>query len=977
MDIDQYSHASWALRDGSFRGSPRAIAQTRDGYLWLGTELGMLRFDGVRLVPWHPQRGEVVPPASVETLLATRDGGLWIGTRAGLTRSADGVSQGQVGLAGQYVTALIEDRRGTVWVGTSAGLAGAARLCTIRPDGTRCRGEDGAFGRFILSLFEDSAGQIWAGAETGLWRMTPVERRFALPEKSAEIHAITEAEPGRLIFALSRRLAQIAGDAVSPYPLPSDDEAFKPTALLRDRRGGLWIGTQDQGVLRIQSGRMTRYRRTDGLTADLVSDLFEDREGNVWVATPNGFDRFRAFSVVMMSTTQGLSTDSVTSVLAARDGSVWLGTANGLNRWQEGQAAVQPVPRLARGEAVGSLFQDSGGRIWVSSPRGLTRLEDDKTVVVRGFPAGYVHAIAEDSDGRLWVSHQQRGLVRLQGARVAEIVPWERLATPAARVLVADPAGGLWLGFFEGGIARFRDGILTERYTAAEGLGAGTVTALSVGGDGTLWVSTQGGLSRLQHGRVTTVTSANGLPCSGAHWAVEGGDLSLWAHTTCGLVRIARDQLDRWSASSRLKVTVYDESDGVLSYLDVGAYGPKVTTAADGRIWFVLPGGAGVIEPGHIPVNTIPPPVRVEQISADGRLYEPSSGLELPALVHDVRIDYTAMSLTAPAKVRFRYKLEGRDADWVEAGSRRQAFYSDLAPRGYRFRVTASNNDGVWNEQGAGVEFSVVPAFHETNSFAVVVVLLVTAMSWAAYRVWVGRVRADLNARFEERLAERARIARELHDTLLQGFVSAGMHLSLATESMGDPAMRAKFEHIHSRISQVVEEGRRAVEGLRMHDSPEDLDRSLARDATSLRGARAIDVRIVVEGHRQPLDPLIRDELYRMGREAITNAFRHAQPTRIEIEIEYGLDRFRLQVRDDGTGIEARTIEQGKPGHWGIRGMRERAERIGATLQLWSGPRRGTEVEVSVPARIAFRRAEPHARTTWLRRLGFFRPPSS
>jgi signal transduction histidine kinase len=412
---------------------------------------------------------------------------------------------------------------------------------------------------------------------------------------------------------------------------------------------------------------------------------------------------------------------------------------------------------------------------------------------------------------------------------------------------------------------------------------------------------------------------------------------------------------------------VYDEADGVTSYSDVGSHGPKVTRSADGRLWFVVQGGVGVIDPKRVRSNELPPPVHVEQITADGSIYEGSS-LRLPPDVRDLRIDYTALSLIVPAKVRFRYKLEGRDENWVEAGTRRQAFYSDLPPKRYRFRVIASNNDGVWNADGDTLEFEIQPAFYQTNAARITLVVLILASLWIAYSTHMRRVRADLIARFEERLAERTRIAQELHDTLLQGFVSTLMHLHMFADEVGDPSARLKLERLLQRVTDVIEEGRRAVQGLRHHLATEDLDKALMADAEELRGDQAIEIRLAITGRPRPLKPLIRDELYRIGREALTNVFKHAHATCIDLMIEYSPDRLILRVRDDGDGIEPKIIESGRFGHWGIRGIRERADSVGAKLTLSSRVKGGTEVEVAVPGHIAFEDASPRRRWRWLRR---------
>jgi signal transduction histidine kinase len=454
---------------------------------------------------------------------------------------------------------------------------------------------------------------------------------------------------------------------------------------------------------------------------------------------------------------------------------------------------------------------------------------------------------------------------------------------------------------------------------------------------------------------------------------MDDGDGDVWLHTVCGLARIAKDEMRTWVAnsSSVVRTTVYGSADGVPSRSSIGSYSPRVARSADGRLWFATYDGLAVIDPRHLPANPVPPPVRIEQIVADRTTYDAAAELRLPSSVRDLRIDYTALSLTAPEKVRFRYKLEGRDDEWVDAGNRRQAFYTDLPPRAYRFRVIASNNDGVWNQAGAVGKFSIQPAFYQTSAFRIALVLLVALSAWGLYRLRLTRMTERLNLRFEERLAERTRIARELHDTLLQGSLSASMQLYVLADEVIDPPVKTKLDHILKRLSQVNEEGRQTVQALRSQPSTADaLELALARDAEELRGSQAVGIRVVVEGKRQPLHPLIRDEVYRIGRESLANTFHHASATRVEIEIDYAADCLRMRLRDNGRGIDPAIVQAGRPGHWGIHGMRERAERMGATLRLLSGVGAGTEIDILVPAHVAFQQPASGRKRRWFAWMG-------
>ena len=960
--MNQYAHTSWTLRDGDLSAAPQALAQTTDGYLWLGTESGLFRFDGVRLVPGMTN-GEGIPSQSITKLLATRDGHLWIGTRRGLAQWRAGRVIRHSDLADHYISALLEDRDGTVWVGTSGGLSGTGTLCAIRTR-TECYGQDGVFGRFVISLFQDQAGRLWLGAASGLWEWARGgASRHPQTAALGEIHAITESEPGTLFLSVNRDITRVTTTTATSYAIEKAITPLKPTALLRDRDGGWWIGTQDQGLLHVGATGTDQFRRLDGLSGDFVSDILEDREGNIWVATLGGLDRFRAFAVATVSSNQGPSIDNVTSVLADADGSVWFGTSSGVKRWQ--REGIQNISIGTTHEAVGSLFGDGHGRLWVSSERGLFYVANGRSTPIR-VPSGYVHAMVTDRAGDLWISDQEHGLLRFRQTQLIERVPWQTLGGHVARSLSADAQRpGLWLGLFEGGLVYLENGRVQESYTTREGLGIGAVSDLRTASDGALLASTESGLTRIHNRRAVTLGMINGLRCAAVHWAIEDAQRSLWLHTPCGLVRILRPEVEQWMADPqrKLRSAIFDQSDGVPNYPYTGSYGPKVAKAADGRLWFATNGGLAVVDPARIPFNTLPPSVFIEQVLADGRPY--SSPASLPPLVRDVQIDYTALSLIAPAKVSFRFKLEGRDAEWTEAGSGRQVFYSNLPPGAYRFRVIASNNDGVWNEQGASFALTVAPAFYQTSLFKAAVGAIVLAAAFGLYRLRLSRVRASLNARFEARLAERVRIAQELHDTLLQGFVSTSMQLQVATDELSGHPIEPTLQQIVKRVKQVIDEGRQAVVGLRVGLGADDLERAIVRDAEALRGDQKVGIRVLVRGKPQRLQPFVRDEIYKIAREAIANSFQHARPTSVEIEVTYSAQGILVEVRDDGQGIEPAIIQSGKSGHWGLPGMRERADCIGATLKVRSRTRGGTAVELCIPAQIAFDALAVQRRRSW------------
>ncbi|MGH9840818.1 MAG: two-component regulator propeller domain-containing protein [Blastocatellia bacterium] len=604
LDVSQYAHTAWKIREGFFKGTAVAIAQTPDGYLWLGTEFGLLRFDGVRYVTWEPPAGQALPSNYIRSVLPARDGTLWIGTAKGLASWKGGKLTRYPELEGQAIWALLEDREGTVWAGGQASPT--ARLCAIHGGAVRCYGEDGRFGPFIDTLYEDREGNVWVGGIAGLWRWKPgPPKLYPMPGR---VRALMEGDNGALVIVTYSGIRQLVKGKLEAYPLPATGLRFTANGILRDRDGGLWIGTDDRGLVHVHQGRMDVFERADGLSSDYVERIFEDREGNIWVATLDGLDRFRGLAVSAISVKQGLSNAAVQSVLVARDGSVWLGTLDGLNRWNNGQITVYRNAKAKTGsakagnpgvreitgsglpdDAIESLFQDFRDRLWVSTRRGLAFLENGRFTPVPSVPGG-VEAITGDHAGNLWLS-QRESLFHLRGGKVVAQIPWATLGQKEqARSLVFDPAGGgLWLAF-PGSVLYFKDGQFHAAYTAANGLSQGHIRDLQLDREGALWAATETGASRLKDGQVVTLSSKNGLPCDDADWVMEDDDHNVWVYMACGLVRIARSELDTWIVAAandptrRVQATVFDSSDGVRSHVGTTGNSPSVAKSADGKL---------------------------------------------------------------------------------------------------------------------------------------------------------------------------------------------------------------------------------------------------------------------------------------------------------------------------------------------------------------------------------------------------------
>jgi len=994
LEVSQYAHTAWKIREGFAKGSILSIAQTPDGYLWLGTAFGLYHFDGVRNVLWQPPPDQQLPSSTITRLVAARDGTLWIGTWSGLASWKNGRLTQYAEFGGSTIFSLVEDHVGSIWVGAK-GPDG--KLCEIRNGSVRCGPEMSGVDRGVFGLHKDSKGNLWVGLETGVWRWRPGPPEFyAVPGlPNGRMQSMADSEDGTVLIAATGAVMRLAdGKAEAAYRFPTARRGFRALRMLRDRDGGLWVGPAGRGIVHIHDGRTDVFSELDGLSGDDIYDLFEDREGDIWVATINGLDRFHELPVVTYSRKQGLSDIPWGGVLAARDGSVWFASLNGLNRLSHGQVTVYRQHRARAGvqeivgsrlpdEGVGSLFQDSRGRIWVSTLTGIGYLENDRFVPT-SVPGGLVGSVTGDASGNLWIANRELGLLRLSQHNEFPPIPWARFGRKDPAVVLAPDLlhGGLWLGFSRGGVVWLRDGHVRSSYSATDGLGEGRVNHLRFDSEGALWIATEGGLGRLKDRQIARLTTNNGLPCDAVQWTMEDNAQSVWLMMPCGLVRVARSELDTWASAAdktarTIRTTVFDSSDGLRSLAVVGDYTPRVAKSADGKLWFIAPDGISVVNPHQLPFNKLPPPVHIEKLAADRQEYRESlsgdapSNLRLPPLVRELKIDYTALSLVAPEKVLFRYKLEDWDHDWQDADTRRQAFYSNLPPRNYRFRVSACNNSGVWNEAGTFLDFSVDPAYYQTWWFRSLCVATFLGLLAAAYQLRLRQVARQFNMRLEERVNERTRIARDLHDTLLQSFQGVLLKFHAVTYVILDrPAEAQKtLQTAIDQARQAITEGRNAVQGLRSSTlATSDIAQAISTFgeelATTPTGQNSPDFHVLVEGVPRDLAPVLRDEIYRITGEALRNAFRHAHAQRIEVEIRYDQRQLRLRVRDNGKGIDAAVLNGGgRPGHYGLPGMHERAKLVGGKLAVWSELNSGTEAELTIPASIAYAKSSAARRS--------------
>jgi signal transduction histidine kinase/ligand-binding sensor domain-containing protein len=987
--ISQYGHTVWRIQDGAI-SPPTNIAQATDGFLWITTAQGLMRFDGVRFMPWQPPQGQNLPGTHFSAVLGSRDGSLWIGTTRGLARWKDGQLRTYTDLQHPAaIAAIIEDDSGTIWATRYGPYAREAALCSISEETLRCFGKkDGIPVGYGLGLTRDSEGNIWFGSKVLVrWRPgTPATTYFGEIAELAKTDGVIDVAlgPSGTVWATldgtgpQLGVRYYSGGKWTSYAVPGFDGArARSTALLVDRRGSLWVGTINDGVYRISGGAADHYGVSDGLSGNDVASLFEDREGNIWVATDGGLDMFRDTALTSYTTRQGISDSHFQSVMALRNGAVWIGTDGALNilRKQDGKIVI--FDRKLSGQHVAPMLEDHSGVVWLGVGLALMQFQNGRFREVGGqrfASLGGVSGIAEDSGGTIWLLTRSGQLFNIVADKITKQASLDD-GLGRQKYLVADPNGGLWLGAPKGTISYFRDGRF-QTTSLSSPQGPVDIRTPFVDSDNSLLVPSSQGLYRLNHGQVTLFSSDNGLPCPEIFNVIRDNHGALWIYTRCGLVRIAEAEWAKWIDSPHVAVSVMilDALDGAQAGTG-GSSQPNSSKAPDGRLWFETGVSIQMLDPDRLYENPLPPPVHIEDVIVARKTYSPQNRLRLPALTRDLEIDYTALSFVVPQKVNFQYKLEGYDRDWQDAGTRRQAFYSNLPPRNYTFRVKASNNSGLWNEQGATLELAIAPAYWQTNWFRAACALAFLAMIWGIYELRLRQLARQFNFRLEERVNERTRIARDLHDTMLQTFQGVLLKFYGLSVRLADrPDAQQELGSLLEQGQQAINEGREAVQGLR---SSTVIANDLARAFTTFGEELAakqdshnpVAFQVEVEGETRDLHPILRDEVYRIACEALRNAFQHSGASRIEVGIRYDDRQFWVCIRDNGKGLDPKVLDAGgRDGHYGMPGMYERAKLAGGRLVVRSAANSGTEAEITIPAARAYAKSRSPRRSAFLGR---------
>ncbi len=983
-ELQHYVERVWTVEEGLPAAPNGRMAQTPEGYLWLGSVGGLVRFNGTEFRLFDGSTTPALGQNLVWELAVGPDGTLWIGSfGSGAARWRAGafekVAPGE--LEAGIVKTFLTEPDGGAWISTErSGLVHVAG-----PSVRRFTTRDGLTSDYTDNLQRTPDGAIWFRTDRGISRLAAgrldhFDESDGVP-RGVEVLLVDRS--GRLWAGGYGAVCALAGERFACTGVPS---GALVTELLDDAAGDLWIASR-RGLARWARGELHEFGASEGVPEVTIFDLATDRDGNVWVASEAGLHRWDGERFA--SRTFGANrADQPVGLLEDRDDTLWVATSRALHALFDGRAATWGAGDGLLGRDALTVAEGSPGEVWIGTPDGLDRLRGGRLAgftTVHGLPHGTVRAVLSTRAGEIWVGTGS-GLCRFSAERCWPLAAQGDLPSPAIRALFEDRAGALWIGT-EKGLARWADGRV-RRWTAADGLANPVVRAFYEDGSGALWFGTDGGLHRLRGETIDVVTAAHGLRSEvvrclagdgrdgfwigllggGLHHWRDGeifafGDRSglpsssifalqddglghLWAATDKGIARLDLAELAAVEQGrlERLAPLVLGRADGLASEDCSGASQPAALRDDAGRLWFRCAGGAVAVDPARLEPRREPPPVLLEEVVVDERPLDPRRAAELPPGTARIELRYASPTARARETARFRYRLDGFDRDWVAAGSDLRAAYTRLAPGRYTFRVAASYPESRWSEPAAWA-FAVEPFFYQTSWF---LALCGLGMLSAVLAVCELRARS-VRARYAAVLDERARIAREAHDSLAQGLTAISLQLESVEETMTEAPEEAgkHLDLARALVRSSLSEARRLVSGLR----PESLDHqelaaALEEIGRQLTADSPTSFNLRSDGRARTLPEGIEQALFRIGQEAITNAVRHARARRVEVELAFSRRDVRLTVGDDGVGFDPAAQHAG----FGLLGLRERAQELGGRMEIESRPGHGTTLSFVVRA---------------------------
>jgi len=954
--LAQFSYQTWQTGNGLPQNTIRSILQNREGFIWLATEGGLARFDGTQFIVFDTRNTPSLRSNNIRSLLEDEQGSLWIATAEGICRRTgeqfEMLPSGS-GASRRSVLALHRDRSGEILALSSDGVA-RWHAGTGKPTYRDTLQLAEGMPRLTGAVASGSDGKVWLGTQTGVEMIENGQMTNAsgnLP--STPVNALLLDHSARLWAGTAKGLFVAEPNGAGKFHSFGDAlTAGVVLALFEDWEGSVWLGT-DHGTVRLVHDAGGTYKADRALSGQYVIAMAEDAEGDLWMGTEStGMTVARSQKFITYTTRDGLAADAVRCVFESPNGALSIGTGAGVTNLRDGQHSLLTTASGLSSNVILSLGADKAGRLLMGTPDGLNRLEEDGKISVTtsadGLADDFVRSIYKDNDGSLWIG-TRRGLSHGTGERrFTTYTQADGLGSELVGTMTRNREGDLWIATLDG-LNRFRKGRFST-YRTHDGLSSNIITALYEDAEGELWIGTQnGGLNLLHNGVIHQLPMKLGLPLS-VFGISEDLNGELWFSSKLGIARANKNELRKSALNSNAGATVvwYGASDGLLiNECSVGGH-PEVWKAQDGTLWFSTLKGLAALYPSAAHLNRVLPPVVIESVRIDDRAFAPSDVHEIKPGPSRFAFEYAGLSFVAPQKVIYRYKLEGFDKSWIEAGTQKTAYYTNIPPGNYRFRVLARNNDGFWNEGGAQTNFRLAPHFYQTIWFYA---LLGLALAGASFLIYRWRV-AEVEARFNAVLQERNRIAREIHDTLAQGFVGVSMQLEIVSRLLSSSADAAR-EHLDQARTQVREslaEARRSIWQLRSQSAETgDLASRLSKAANQVIGSAPVKLSLEVRGTYRPVRSGIEDELLRIGQEAVTNVLRHADAGRVSIELAYTSKKLRMTITDDGRGFARHPYASGPNGHFGLQGMEERAQQIHARLVVASEEGKGTTVLVEAP----------------------------
>lgn len=946
----EYSHRVWRTEDGLPQNRVQALAQTKDGYLWAGTSEGLARFDGLRFVVYDRSNTPAITDNSILSLEAAPDGSLWIGAEGGgLLHYAGGAFQsfGQKdGLTNGFIRATHLDRHGTLWVGTDRGFFRFSNRGFERLDAT-----PEVPLASVVAIAEDSSGNIWAASGAGLLKF--------------EAGKLVRAGCGRASTTASAvaisllREGLIPDGCSAPKVAIPDLKDLTIAALRKDASGNIWVGAIGKGLISFnpQTGERKVFSAPAVLPDNTVFLLFEDLQRNIWAAAQDGLVRLSEALVTTVGADQGLADDNVSTTYEDREGELWLVTFSGqiyvLNsRFNRATPVRYYLPAPERDLRFRNVFRDSRGDLWFGAAgSGVVRLSHGKATrytMKEGLRSDSIRQIFEDSRGAMWFATSS-GISRWQRGVFTSYYLEQGLSYPSVRCLAETQSGDILAGT-DAGLNRIHDGKIVDDAAFAP-LKQEKIWSIYVDGK-SLWLGTRGGgLVLLRGGRVTRFARQDGLISNSIYQIVDDLSGRLWLSSPVGVFSLRRTELDAIAdgKARQLHAVAYGSSDGMATSQMFGGAQPAGCRSSSGELWFPSVRGAVKLDPARLPERRSGPAL-IESVSAADAALPLSGEVSVPPERGRLQIDFTACNLIAPQQVSFRYRLEGFDGSWTVASRQRSAYYSSLPPGHYRFRVVAEDTGtGSASSSEASLAIYVMPAFFQTGWFYSLLAAL--ALGGACAGMWL--YARQTRSRFTLLLNERTRLAREMHDTVIQGCVGVSTLLEAASRFLRTDAAEAAhlLAHARSQVKETLEEARQAVWDLRHSAGNRSPIADLFDLARNLGKEHGVVVETEIVGARVPPDLLAERALLLVGREALRNSVSHGNPARISVRIVFEPQCVRMEVRDDGVGFDAGAARLESQGHFGIVGMRERVEQAGGAFTVSSQPGKGTVVAVSVPLR--------------------------